>query len=170
MRGQHRSPLLAVTGLLIGLVVAAFLSASCSTTSVQRAVVVPPSVPGASFIGNGQCYDCHTNYARSFQGNVHFRLHVDVEKKPGGTSCESCHGPGSLHAAAPRDRATLIVNPRKDPQACFSCHDSTLAKAHMEINGGTLYGPRSVGLGTTETCMVCHEVGRIGDIKAVHKR
>jgi OmcA/MtrC family decaheme c-type cytochrome len=63
---------------------------------------------------------------------------------------------------------TLVTSPIST--ACFACHDSTLAKAHMEINGGTLYGPRSVGLGTTETCMVCHEVGRIGDIKAVHKR
>jgi OmcA/MtrC family decaheme c-type cytochrome len=68
----------------------------------------------------------------------------------------------------PAAGTTLVTSPIST--ACFSCHDSKLSRAHMEVNGGTLYGTRSVGLATTETCMVCHEVGRVGDIKAVHKR
>jgi len=65
--------------------------------------------------------------------------------------------------------ATTLVN---SPIAtvCFSCHDRPAAKAHMEINNGSIYAPRSTALGTTETCMVCHEVGRIGDIRAMHKK
>ena len=42
--------------------------------------------------------------------------------------------------------------------------------AHMEINGGSIYNPRSTALGTTETCMVCHASGRIADIKAMHAK
>ncbi|MBL0150066.1 MAG: hypothetical protein IPP87_15715 [Ideonella sp.] len=54
--------------------------------------------------------------------------------------------------------------------ACFACHDSTQAKAHMEINGGSIYAPRSAALATTETCMVCHATDRIADIKAMHAK
>lgn len=106
----------------MGLVAFAFSFTSCTTGPVSRTVVVAPQIPGATFVGNTACFYCHTNYSRSFAGNVHFRVHVDVERKPGGTSCESCHGPGSRHAEAPRDRAEFIVNPGKDPAACYSCH------------------------------------------------
>ena len=41
---------------------------------------------------------------------------------------------------------------------------------HMEINGASIYVPRSVALNTTETCMVCHATGRIADIKAMHAK
>lgn len=109
--------LLAGFTLLASLVL---LVTSCGT--LPHSVVVAPRIEGATFVGNQQCVYCHTNYARSFQGAVHFRVAVDTEGKPGGTSCESCHGPGSRHVDAPRERASLIVNPRKDPQACFACH------------------------------------------------
>ncbi len=148
MRGVFRSPGQAVTGLFLGLVAAILLATSCSTGPVGRAVVVPPSIPGAQFVGNSQCFDCHTNYARSFQGNVHFRLHVDVERKPGGTSCESCHGPGSLHAQAPRDRARLIVNPGKDPRACFTCHEEVHLQFRLPEHHPVLEGQMN--------CVQCH--------------
>ena len=63
---------------------------------------------------------------------------------------------------------TLVTSPITT--ACFSCHDSTQAVAHMRGNGGSIYAPRSSALGTLETCMVCHDTGRIGDIKVVHAR
>lgn len=106
--------------LVLALAVGAGVFSSCST--VQRTVFVAPQIPGATTIGNDQCFYCHTNYARSFQGSVHFRVHLDADKKPGGTSCESCHGPGSRHAEAPRDRAGLIFNPGKNPESCLNCH------------------------------------------------
>jgi OmcA/MtrC family decaheme c-type cytochrome len=63
---------------------------------------------------------------------------------------------------------TSVISPIST--ACFACHDSTQAKAHMEINGGSIYAPRSTALATTETCMVCHATDRIGDIKAMHAK
>jgi OmcA/MtrC family decaheme c-type cytochrome len=53
---------------------------------------------------------------------------------------------------------------------CFACHDSSQAQAHIRQNGGSLYAPRSAALGTIETCMVCHDVGRIADIKVIHAK
>ncbi len=63
---------------------------------------------------------------------------------------------------------TLVTSPTAT--ACFACHDSKDAVAHFQINGGSIYAPRSLALGTTETCMVCHGSGRIADIKLVHAK
>ncbi len=76
--------------------------------------------------------------------------------------------------------------------ACFGCHDSKIAVAHMQLNGGTVYGsvsavssggPRpanpsasaapaatTFSFSKVETCMVCHATGKLADIKAVHAK
>ncbi len=66
------------------------------------------------------------------------------------------------------DSTTLVNSPIAT--ACFACHDSALARAHMEVNGASIYQPRGGALGTTETCMVCHDTGRIADIKVMHAK
>lgn len=153
-----------------------FVVLSCGT--IQRTVVVAPQIPGATFVGNDRCFDCHTNYARTFSGSVHFRVHVDIDTRPGGgTSCETCHGPGSRHVEAPRDRARLIVNPGKNPQACFDCHldvhlQFRLPEHHPvpegqmnciqchDPHGREIFKPaRGLGLGMArlnEQCASCH--------------
>jgi OmcA/MtrC family decaheme c-type cytochrome len=73
--------------------------------------------------------------------------------------------PGGTLEADPR---TLVNSPIAT--ACFACHDTDLAREHMEINGGSIYAPRGVALGTMETCMVCHDTGRIADIKVMHAK
>jgi hypothetical protein len=40
----------------------------------------------------------------------------------------------------------------------------------MEANGGSIYLARPTALARTETCMVCHDSGRIADIKAMHAK
>jgi OmcA/MtrC family decaheme c-type cytochrome len=70
----------------------------------------------------------------------------------------------------PTDAApTTLVNSPIATQ-CFSCHDTPLARTHMQVNGGSVYTPRSTALATTETCMVCHATGRIADIKVMHAK
>jgi OmcA/MtrC family decaheme c-type cytochrome len=68
----------------------------------------------------------------------------------------------------PAADTTLVISPIMT--ACSSCHDTTLAKAHMEVNGGSFYQPRAGALGVVETCMVCHDSGRIADIKVMHAK
>ena len=63
--------------------------------------------------------------------------------------------------------ATTLVN-SPIASACFSCHTTTTAKAHMQANGGSIYAPRSTALATQETCLVCHGPGRVAAIKDVH--
>ena len=71
---------------------------------------------------------------------------------------------GTLQA----DPRTLVNSPIAT--ACFACHDTDLARTHMEINGGSIYALRATALGTMETCMVCHDTGRIADIKTMHAK
>jgi OmcA/MtrC family decaheme c-type cytochrome len=63
---------------------------------------------------------------------------------------------------------TLVSSPTA--AVCFSCHDSSLALAHMRANGGSIYATRAAGLATTEQCLLCHASGKIADIKAVHTK
>jgi hypothetical protein len=53
--------------------------------------------------------------------------------------CESCHGPGSLHAKAGGGRDN-IVNPNSSPETCFQCHldkrgEFSLRNAHPVLSG-----------------------------------
>lgn len=94
--------------------------ASCS--SVERTIVLPPEIEGASFIGNDACKECHEPITRQFGSSPHGRYDKGDVKWAAHTGCESCHGPGSLHARSSENRQALIVNPGKDPASCFQCH------------------------------------------------
>jgi len=53
--------------------------------------------------------------------------------------------------------------------ACYSCHDSAIAKAHMEQNGGQIGVDRqSLATPVLETCVLCHGAGRAADVKVAH--
>ena len=71
-------------------------------------------------------------------------------------------------ATTPAAATTLVNSPIA--AACFSCHDSTLARSHMESNGGSIYAARSVALAKGEQCMLCHGAGKVADIKALHPK
>jgi len=82
-----------------------------------------------------------------------------------GTGFSFNAGSAATTEAAP----TTLVNSPIATQ-CFACHDTTQARAHMEANGASIYLARSTALGRTETCMVCHDSGRIADIKVMHAK
>ena len=63
---------------------------------------------------------------------------------------------------------TLVNSPIA--AACFSCHDSDLAKSHMTSNGGSLYEARTTALAKTEQCTLCHLAGKVADIKTMHAK
>jgi predicted CXXCH cytochrome family protein len=114
----------AVSILTFGAVIAAALLVnSCST--VTRTVEAPPQIPGASFVGNKACVECHANLTRVFPTSAHARIHLEAAERAGQTGCEACHGAGSLHITGGGGRGKFIVNPGRDPAACFECHRST---------------------------------------------
>ena len=126
---------------------AALLLNSCS--SVTRTVLAPPEIPGATYAGNQACMDCHTNITRMFLASAHGRIHLDEAGLTGQTGCESCHGQGSKHIQAGGGRGKFIVNPGKDPAACFQCHLETHAEFNLPQHHPVIEGRMN--------CVQCHD-------------
>jgi predicted CXXCH cytochrome family protein len=120
---------------------------SCS--SLQRTIVAPPMIEGASFVGNKSCFECHTNISRSFPSSPHARVHFEGAKMAGETGCEACHGPGSKHIAVGGGRGKFIVNPGAEPTACFTCH----LQQHAEFNLPQHHPVREGRM----NCVQCHD-------------
>src|SRR3989338_7766255 len=59
-----------------------------------------------------------------------------------------CHGPGSLHVDAGGGRGTHIINPKKDPTACFACHTDKKLQFRLPHHHPVLEGKMS--------CSDCH--------------
>ena len=123
-----------------------FLLISCST--LERAIVAPPAIEGAEFVGNKGCVDCHANYTRIFPASPHARIHIETAKMVGNVGCESCHGPGSKHIAAGGGRK-FIFNPGRDSQACFTCH----LEVHADFNLPQHHPVREGKM----NCVQCHD-------------
>jgi predicted CXXCH cytochrome family protein len=164
----------------------AFILILSSCGTVQKTVVAPPQIPGATYVGNQACYECHTNITRMFAASPHARVHVDgvmlkdllspalssgggereetgvrkggkkdgsprqnTTKLEGQTGCESCHGPGSKHIEGGGGRGKFIINPGKDPSACFECHLQTRAQFNLPQHHPVIEGRMN--------CVQCHD-------------
>jgi predicted CXXCH cytochrome family protein len=159
--------------LLVPGLISLLLNACSSLTG--GTVVSPLEIPGATWVGNRACYECHTNYVRAFAASPHARIHFDAAKPVGDAGCESCHGPGSKHSAVGGGRGRFILNPGKNPDACFQCHLETRAEFNLpqhhpviegrmncvqchDPHGGDIYKPAG-GLAMArlnESCAQCH--------------
>src|SRR3989338_3234486 len=81
-----------------------------------------PGMKGAEYVGADTCAACHDKENKEFKLSTHARISVDNAE---GTAqgCEMCHGPGSNHVNDGGGKGKgNIVNPRKNPEICFSCH------------------------------------------------
>jgi hypothetical protein len=110
---------------------------------------VPAGPHEASYVGVEACEACHSDAVDFWKTTKHahayatladqfkeFNLdcvscHVTGYEKPGGSTvthvdalknvqCEDCHGPGSLHVRAPKDRKAIVADP--PASTCLSCH------------------------------------------------
>jgi OmcA/MtrC family decaheme c-type cytochrome len=90
---------------------------------------------------------------------------------PSSGTAVAAHVAGAGGETVAADPATLVNSPMAS--ACFSCHDTSLAKAHMTQNGGAIYVARSSvssggALVNNETCLTCHAAGKVADAAAIH--
>ena len=100
----------------------------------------------AEYVGSETCAACHAKQAKEFQQSTHARLQAPDAKVEG---CETCHGPGSLHVEQGGGRGVGgIKNPRKDPNACFTCHLEKKAEFKLQHHHPVLEGKMS--------CTDCH--------------
>ena len=122
-----------------------FLLDSCSTFT--GTVMAPPAIEGATFVGDHACADCHSTITRAFPASPHARLHLEQAGLEGEQGCEGCHGPGSKHIADAAHK--FIVNPGKDPEACFSCHLEAHAQFNLPQHHPVIEGKMN--------CVQCHD-------------
>jgi Cytochrome c554 and c-prime len=131
----------------------------------------PPRAAGqAGYVGITVCATCHARAAAVWNGTAHshayetlasqfkeFNLecvscHVTGYERPGGSTvthvdkltnvqCEVCHGPGSKHAANPKDVGAIVATP--GPDRCLECHHSP----HVEQFDPSLKIPEILGPG-----------------------
>jgi len=140
---------LAGLGLVVSVGLLLLVLDSCSTT--DRAVVEPLQIEGATYVGDQGCADCHAEIARAFPASPHAGLRLENGGMAGQYGCESCHGPGSKHIAL-AGRGGLekfIINPGKDPQACFRCHLEIQTAFHLPQHHPVLEGKMN--------CVQCHD-------------
>ncbi|MGI9304347.1 MAG: OmcA/MtrC family decaheme c-type cytochrome, partial [Gammaproteobacteria bacterium] len=73
------------------------------------------------------------------------------------------------------DTGAIVGDPSDDlkisPTAavCSSCHDSTVAQAHMEVNGALFAANQATIATNVESCAVCHGPGTIASVELVHE-
>src|SRR5687768_7858373 len=84
--------------VMFGIGLLGLFLASCS--SLQRTMMAPPRIEGATFVGNKSCIECHADYTRHFPSSPHARLQLEGAPREDHAGCESCHGPASLHVKA----------------------------------------------------------------------
>lgn len=155
---------------IVGGAVLAATLISCGT--VNRTLMAPPHIPGATYVGSKSCADCHEEITKDFGTASHARL---MAKGPNAieAGCESCHGPGSLHSEAGGGRDN-IVNPGRSPEGCYQCHLEARGRfaltSHHPVNEGGIgcsdchnphKGPAAHGGGLSlvaenEACLKCH--------------
>lgn len=125
--------------LFIGIAAWGMLFVAC--TMVDRsppvALMSPPQIPGATFVGSESCAKCHSNISGNFHDATHAKIKLTGDNgKRSDISCESCHGPASGHIAA--GAPNLIV--KGGSTTCFQCHtdkqgEFRLPHAHPVLSG-----------------------------------
>ncbi|MBI5395196.1 MAG: hypothetical protein HZA91_07880 [Verrucomicrobia bacterium] len=148
---------LAVAGVCIAVI-------SCAT--MEHVAAVPPMIPGAKYVGDDMCATCHEKVAHDFKRTSHG---MRVLKEKGETKgCESCHGPGSLHAEADGAKGKIL---RGNWDTCYTCHQRVRSEFalqyHHPVPEGrigcndchTIHGPVKAGVQevSNETCYKCHQ-------------
>ena len=110
----------------------------------------PPEKGQSGYAGNAACLECHEEAFPVWNTSKHAEAYPTLEKigknhhldcigchvtgwqQPGGTcridnvtgrdhvGCESCHGPGAVHAA---DASDDNIGKGNEPKSCIGCHD-----------------------------------------------
>lgn len=145
----------------------------------------------ATYVGEKACIKCHqvedTHFSHTLHAKV-FRQNPknDVEK----TVCETCHGPGSKHVSATKDKNAIIgftkewgTPVEKQTAQCLTCHKGGQrmhwpgsTHATNKLSCSDCHNPMAKfsakGLlkkaSITETCQTCHQQQRAEFAKRSH--
>ena len=161
--------------LILSVLIGAFIGA-CNSFNYKGIAMLPPGIPGAEYVGAEVCGDCHETEYKYFQLSEHATVTIDItdEEAESGQaeSCETCHGPGSLHIENYGDKTKII---RADSKTCFDCHLDIKGKFQLQHHHPVPEGRmvcsdchnmhgrdvRATGgemlLGKEDKCFTCHK-------------
>jgi DmsE family decaheme c-type cytochrome len=108
-------------------------------------------------VGSETCSGCHDEIHAALKKNAHWILETKVKGRGGeGQSCESCHGPGSIHAET--NSAEDIQSPKRMTPAAI---DAMCLKCHQ--NKPTQVGRLTGGHARNQVpCTACHSIHQKG--------
>lgn len=117
-----------------------------------------------SSLTNASSYDVVGFASGAYPDNfaTHNYAEVNFPSLPGGTAnCVKCHGNDAWIEPSQRNHPTEQDVPvRRWAAVCAACHDSTDARAHINVNTDFM---------GNESCGVCHGPGRDLDVERVHQ-
>jgi DmsE family decaheme c-type cytochrome len=115
----------------------------------------------AEKVGASACAACHQSEVEEFKKNIHAKTFPAVKKIPFEESCETCHGPGSLHVNAGGDKSNpdfasiqslKKLSPSDAAAVCLQCHE----KGKQMFWKGSVHESRDV------SCLECHSIHHSG--------
>jgi DmsE family decaheme c-type cytochrome len=160
---RNRVALRTTLFILASLALAPLLAAAQTPSSGAAPATAPAVQPAAqsaetaTAVGATVCASCHTEKADAFKKSWHGRKMPEMKDVPSENTCESCHGPGSLHVAAAGDKtnpgyATTKISAEATNDRCLSCHNQ---KKLMNWKVGQ---HNQQGL----ACATCHKIHEAG--------
>jgi len=102
----------------------------------------------AKYVGMDVCAQCHDKEYKEYKLSTHYRAFIK-DDTIGAEGCETCHGPGSIHVDAGGGVGVGIINPKKDPEICFTCHTDKRMQFRLPYHHPVLEGKMS--------CSDCHD-------------
>lgn len=102
----------------------------------------------ATFVGSDTCAGCHEEIAQTHGASIHAQAWVSIGGKYSDAGCESCHGPGSVHAAT-NNKADIVTYGTDQAALCLNCHDTSSELAFWDMGA---HGENDVSCGS------CHDV------------
>ncbi len=148
-----------------------------ATGTITTGTTTSPYIVSGTNYGNGFSFVGEGATLSSFTTKSGVTLY-----KGDGTTVVATYAAGAVVPATvapagglivPADAASLVSSPVSS--ACFSCHDTTTASAHMTQYGGYINTARGT-VGSTnmkanpETCYVCHGPSKTADVAIVHHK
>lgn len=116
----------------------------------------------------------HGVHASNFRETPYKHYDGDTLQYPGDLSdCQSCHLEGTYTLPTPVQSPPLkggSTYTSVQAATCSSCHDSAVAKAHMESAGGASFDTDFDTANMAESCDICHASGKDADVDKVHNK
>lgn len=126
---------------------------SCRDIDAIRRALEVHTIEGAEYVGMETCAMCHEDQVQRFRLESHYGTSLEEGEKIKGEACESCHGPGSLHAENDGDKTKII---RYSPERCFACHTDKKAQFQLQYHHPVPEGQMA--------CMDCHSFHKNVDV------